>query len=40
VSDFVTAAQKHGLQLVDLQEFFDVQGEGVPRVLGLLFRKG
>lgn len=40
VSDFVSAAQKHGLQLVDLQEFFDVPGEGVPRVLGLLFRKG
>ena len=39
VSDFVRAAQKHGLQLIDLQEFFDVEGEGVPRVLGLLFRK-
>ncbi|HEX2901110.1 MAG TPA: class I SAM-dependent methyltransferase [Bacteroidia bacterium] len=41
LSDFVSAAQKQGLQLIDVQEFFDDNDRnGVPRVLGLLFRKG
>lgn len=41
ISDFVQAAKKYGLQLTDLNEYFDERNEAaVPRVLTLLFRKG
>jgi ubiquinone/menaquinone biosynthesis C-methylase UbiE len=40
VSDFVQAAKKHGLHLVDLQEFFDNNDRSsIPRILCLLFNK-
>lgn len=40
VSDFTQAAQRNGLELVDLKEFFDNQDRmGVPRILTMLFRK-
>ena len=39
ISAFVQAAKKAGLQLVDLQEFFDGGAEkSVPRILALLFK--
>ncbi|MFN8397882.1 MAG: class I SAM-dependent methyltransferase [Bacteroidia bacterium] len=40
VSDFWSAAKAAGLELVDVQEFFD-EGDrnGVPRILGMVFRK-
>ena len=39
--EFFTAAVQHGLQCIDLQEWFDEDGEHVevPRVLTLVFRK-
>lgn len=41
ISDFVQAAKKYGLQLTDLNEYFDERGgTAVPRVLTLVFRKG
>ncbi len=40
ISDFVRAAQHHGLELLTVEEFFDAEvRSGVPRILGLLFRK-
>lgn len=40
VSEFVQAAKKHGLSLVDLNEFFDGDDRtGIPRILTVLFRK-
>ncbi|MCB0519191.1 MAG: class I SAM-dependent methyltransferase [Lewinellaceae bacterium] len=40
VSDFVQAARRHGLSLVDVQEFFDDNVRvGVPRILVLLVQK-
>lgn len=39
ISDFVQAAIKQGLQLMDLQEFFDDNdAKSIPRVLALLFK--
>lgn len=38
ISDFVQAAKKQGLQLVQLQEFFDDERNGIPRILGLVFK--
>ena len=39
VSDFWKAAKAAGLELVDLQEFFDEDDRnGVPRILGMVFR--
>lgn len=41
VSDFIGTAQRHGLELIALEEFFDDDDRtGVPRILGLVFRKG
>lgn len=41
VSDFWKAAMAAGLELVDLQEFFDEDDRGgVPRILGMVFRRG
>lgn len=40
VSDFTQAAKLHGLELVDLKEFFDNQDRmSIPRILTMLFRK-
>jgi ubiquinone/menaquinone biosynthesis C-methylase UbiE len=40
ISDFTTAAKKHGLQLVDLDEFFDSDDRSeVPRILTLILKK-
>ena len=40
ISDFTAAAKKSGLQLVDLNEYFDTENpETVPRILTLLFEK-
>jgi ubiquinone/menaquinone biosynthesis C-methylase UbiE len=40
VSDFVQSAKKHGLSLVDLDEYFDNNDRTqIPRVLTLLLRK-
>ena len=41
ISDFVQAAKKYSLQLIDFNEHFDERGStAAPRVLTLLFRKG
>lgn len=40
VSDFVQAAQKQGLQLTALQEYFDAGDRtAIPRILSIIFRK-
>ncbi|WP_207431504.1 class I SAM-dependent DNA methyltransferase [Sabulibacter ruber] len=40
VSDFTQAAQQHGLQLAELNEFFDNDDRTtIPRILTLLFQK-
>lgn len=40
ISDFMYAARKNHLRLVELKEYFDDQEkEGIPRILALLFRK-
>ncbi len=40
VSEFVQAAKKHGLSLVDLNEFFDDDDRtGIPRILTVLLKK-
>ncbi len=40
VSDFVQAAQKHGLMLVNINEYFDDDDRNnMPRILNLLLRK-
>jgi len=39
-SDFTNAAEKYGLQLMGLQEFFDDNNRnGIPRILSLLLKK-
>ncbi len=39
VSDFVSSAKRSGLQLTELNEYFDDPGRsGIPRILVLLFR--
>ncbi|WP_299704078.1 class I SAM-dependent methyltransferase [uncultured Pontibacter sp.] len=40
ISEFVQTAKQHGLQLVDLNEFFDENDKsGVPRILTILLQK-
>ncbi|MGC4104551.1 class I SAM-dependent DNA methyltransferase [Ferruginibacter sp.] len=40
ISEFVGAAKKHGLQLVELDEYFDDDNnKNLPRILTLLFKK-
>jgi ubiquinone/menaquinone biosynthesis C-methylase UbiE len=40
VSDFLKAAKKFGLKLLDLEEYFDGDGKGgIPRILTLVFGK-
>jgi ubiquinone/menaquinone biosynthesis C-methylase UbiE len=40
VSDFIQAGAQNGLQLIDLQEFFDDDDRNhPPRILGMLFQK-
>lgn len=40
VSDFVQAAKKHGLKLVDVNEYFDDNDRAtIPRILTVLFQK-
>lgn len=40
ISDFVQAAKKNGLMLVDVNEYFDSEdGNEVPRILAILFKK-
>ncbi|MGZ8537809.1 MAG: class I SAM-dependent DNA methyltransferase [Flavisolibacter sp.] len=40
ISDFTNAAKKHGLEIVELKEYFDDEGkEGIPRILSLMFKK-
>lgn len=40
VSDFVQAARRHGLKLVDLNEYFDNNDRtGIPRILTILLQK-
>ena len=40
ISDFIDAAKKHGLELVDLKEYFDDDDKrNVPRILFLMFKK-
>ncbi|MBC7874200.1 MAG: class I SAM-dependent methyltransferase [Ferruginibacter sp.] len=40
VSDFTRAAQKNGLDLVDINEYFDDENKNeIPRILTLLFKK-
>lgn len=40
ISDFVNAAKKHGLSLVDIKEYFDDNDrKAIPRILVLLLRK-
>lgn len=40
MSDFVQAAQAHGIALVALDEFFDDNDRtGLPRILGMVFQK-
>ncbi len=41
ISDFVGAAQRNGLEVVTIEEFFDDEDRsGVPRILGMVLRKG
>ena len=40
ISDFIQGAKEHGLELVDLNEYFDSNDRSdTPRILTLLFRK-
>ena len=40
LSDFVTAAKKHGLTLIEVDEYFDDNNRAtIPRILMLLFQK-
>lgn len=39
VSDYLEAADKAGLELALLKEFFDEDKKGIPRILSILFRK-
>lgn len=40
ISDFITAATKHGLELVKLNEYFDDNDRNnLPRILTLIFKK-
>lgn len=39
LSDFYKAATANGLQLLDMNEYFDDDGGGVPRILSMCFQK-
>ena len=40
ISDFVQPALKHGLQVVDIREYFDDDDRnGIPRIIMMLFKK-
>ncbi len=40
ISDFISAAKKHGLELVKLNEYFDDDDRNtIPRILTLIFKK-
>lgn len=39
VSDFVQIPKKHGLTLVDLDEYFDDQNKTLPRILTVILKK-
>lgn len=40
ISDFTQAAKKHGLCLIDINEYFDSEDpNGLPRILTILFKK-
>jgi ubiquinone/menaquinone biosynthesis C-methylase UbiE len=39
ISEFTNAAAKHGLTLIHLNEYFDEDHAGIPRILTLLFQK-
>jgi len=40
ISDFISAAIKHGFAIVNLKEYFDDQDDNtIPRILTILFRK-
>ncbi|HEY6906356.1 MAG TPA: class I SAM-dependent methyltransferase [Ignavibacteriaceae bacterium] len=39
ISDFINSAKRHGLQIAELNEFFDEDNASVPRVLVIVFRK-
>ena len=40
VSDFIQAAMKHGLSIVDVNEYFDADNRNeIPRILSLLLKK-
>jgi ubiquinone/menaquinone biosynthesis C-methylase UbiE len=39
ISEFIRAAKKHGLEIVDVNEYFDLETKNeIPRVLALLFK--
>lgn len=40
ISDFISGAKQHGLELINLAEYFDKDDNAIPRVLSLLMRKG
>ena len=40
ISEFIEAGKKNGLQLIELQEYFDEDNREIPRVLTLLLKKG
>lgn len=39
VSDFIQAGKRHGLQPVDIQEFFDEDQQEIPRILSIILKK-
>jgi len=40
ISDFIQYAKKHGLEIIDINEFFDDNNRtNIPRILTLLFKK-
>ena len=39
ISDFLKPAKKHGLTLINLEEYFDDDQQGIPRILSLLLKK-
>lgn len=40
ISEFVQTAKKHGLALVDINEFFDNDRNEIPRILTIILKKG
>ena len=39
ISDFINAANKSGLEITHLDEFFDGDGTSIPRILVMIFKK-